>query len=180
MTTDMLFAHLRFQFHRHGWPAAVGLLLILGAIVWELFAVPALRTEAIIRRAEQSELGKQLAEQSKPHQTSANRLEDLYASLPADSAALAAVQTIHHAAAANGVNLPYGDYRLARDASNSLLRYQITLPARASYPQLRAWLSDVMNALPTAALDEISFQRDDVATPLVESRMRLTIFLKAG
>lgn len=180
MTLRHMLAHLRFQFYRHGWPAAAGLVLIVSAIGWQLFGAPALSAHTMALRTEQVELRKQLAQQSKPQETPRSRLEVLYASLPVATDTLAAVKTIHQAAAANGVKLAHGDYRLARDTGTPLLRYQITLPARASYPQLRAWLSDVMNAVPTAALDEINFRRDDVGSPSVESRMRLTLFLRAG
>lgn len=175
-----MLAHLRFQFYQHGWPAAAGLVLIVSAIGWQLFGASALSAHTMALRTEQVELRKQLAQQSRPQETPRSRLDALYASLPVASGTLAAVKAIHQAAAANGVKLAHGEYRLAHDTGTPLLRYQITLPARASYPQLRAWLSDVMNAVPTAALDEINFQRDDVGSPSVESRMRLTLFLRAG
>jgi len=108
------------------------------------------------------------------------RLSDLHASLPTDSDALAVIERLHHAATLHGVELPQGDYRLSRDASGTLLRYQITLPARGGYPQLRAWLADLMNALPTIALDGLAVQRDDVGSGRIDARVRLTLFLKAG
>ncbi|MDO9271493.1 MAG: hypothetical protein Q7T94_00555 [Rugosibacter sp.] len=175
-----MLAHLRFQFYRHGWPAAAGLVLIVSAIIWQLFGAPTLKAQTIALHTQQVELRKQLAQQSKPQETSRSRLDALYASLPVASGTLAAVKTIHQAAAANGVKLAHGEYRLVRDTGTPLLRYQITLPARASYPQLRAWLAEIMNALPSTALDEINFRRDDVGSPSVESRMRLTLFLKVG
>lgn len=180
MTVRLMLAHLRFQFYRHGWLAVVGLVLIVSAIMWQIFAVPALKAKTIALRSQQVELRKQLAKQSNAQATVGSRLDVLYASLPTASGTLAAVKTIHQSAAANGVKLAQGEYRLTRDTGTPLLRYQITLPARASYPQLRAWLAEVMNVLPTAALDEINFRRDDVGSPSVESRMRLTLFLKAG
>ncbi|MDO9449499.1 MAG: GspMb/PilO family protein [Rugosibacter sp.] len=177
-------AHLRFQFYRHGWPAAIGLVLVVSAIGWQIFGVAALRTQTASLRAEQSALRKQIAAQAEvqanPQNTPGRRLDALYASLPVAADTLAAVEAIHQAAAANGVKLAQGEYRLARDAGMPWLRYQITLPMQASYPQLRAWLVDVMNAMPTVALDEINFRRDDAGSPAVESRMRLTLFLKAG
>lgn len=175
-----MLAYLRFQFDRHGWLAAAGLVLIVSAIIWQFFGVPALKAQTVALRTQQVELRKQLAQQSKPQETSRSRLDALYASLPVASGTLAAVKTIHQAAAANGVNLAHGEYRLTRDTGTPLVRYQITLPARASYPQLRAWLAEMMNALPSTALDEINFRRDDVGSPSVESRMRLTLFLRAG
>ena len=46
--------------------------------------------------------------------------------------------------------------------------------------RLGAWLADLMNALPTIALDGLAVQRDDVGSGRIDARVRLTLFLKAG
>ena len=92
---------------------------------------------------------------------------------------LQAVETIHLSAAANGVKLATGDYRLVRDGSAKLQRYQMNLPAQASYASLHRWLAEVMNSVPSVSLDDISFQRDDVGSDSVEANVRLTLFLRA-
>lgn len=183
MTLPDIVAHLRFQLHRHGWPAMLGLALIVVAAVFQFFVVTEVRTHADALRAEQAVLRKRLAEQANPQEASNRQLAAFYAGLPVAAGADGMIETIHRAAAANDVTLTHGEYHLTRDSTASgmsLLRYQITLPARASYPQLRAWLADVMNAAPTMALDELSFQRDTVGSGMVESRVRLTLFLKAS
>ena len=180
MNRELFTAHLRHQLHRHGWPAAAGLLLGLIALLWQFVVVQAVRDQVLTQQVAQRELRHQHAAQSTPQQVAGNRLSDLYASLPTGSGALAAIERLHQAAALHGVELPQGDYRLSRDASGALLRYQITLPARGRYPQLRAWLAELMNGLPTVALDGLALQRDDVGTAQVDARVRLTLFLKAG
>ncbi|HMU90950.1 MAG TPA: GspMb/PilO family protein [Pseudomonadales bacterium] len=180
ITAELFTAHLRHQLHRHGWPAAAGLLLGLMALLWQLVIVQAVRSETLAQQAALEALRHQRAAQSTPRQVEGRRLSDLHASLPTDSDALAVIERLHHAATLHGVELPQGDYRLSRDASGTLLRYQITLPARGGYPQLRAWLADLMNALPTIALDGLAVQRDDVGSGRIDARVRLTLFLKAG
>lgn len=180
MTPRDVVAHLRFQLYRHGWPAAAGLALIAAATGFQFFGVAETRAQAAALRAEQAAQRQRLAERPNQEEASSGRLAAFYAGLPGAAGALEAVEAIHRAAGANGVKLAHGEYRLAREGGAQMLRYQITLPARSSYPRLRAWLADTMNAVPTAALDEISFRRDDVGSDSVESRVRLTLFLRAG
>lgn len=178
VTPRNILAHLRFQFARHGWPAAVGLALIASAMGLQFFGVEEARTHATELRAEAAALRQRQAQQPNQEEAAIKRLAAIYASLPASNGALEAVEIVHRAAEANGVKLANGEYRLVREGSAQLLRYQITLPARSSYPHLRAWLADVMNAIPAAALDDISFRRDDVGSDSVEARVRLTLFLR--
>ena len=118
-------------------------------------------------------------QQPDPDETAGKRLAVFYASLPDPKGMLDAVEIIHRAAKANGVKLATGEYRLVREGSAKLLRYQITLPARASYPMLRTWIAEVMNTVPTVALNDISFKREDVGSEAVEASVRLTLFLRA-
>lgn len=173
-------AQLRFQCYRHGWPAVVGLALLVGAVGLQLLGATEVRARADRLRAEQAELRKRLAQGPDQPQAAGGRLAVFYASLPAAADAAGALETIHRAAAANQVELAHGEYRLARDGGGALLRYQLLLPARTSYPQLRAWLAEVMNEVPAVALDELAFRRDDIGSGAVEAQVRLTLFLRAG
>lgn len=178
MTSRDAVAHLRYQLHRHGWLAVVGLALIAGAIGLQLFGVAQARAHTAQLRAQAAVVRQRLAQVPDQNEAANSRLAAFYASLPGASGALDAIDLIHRSAGANGVKLAQGEYRLTREGSAQLLRYQITLPARSNYLPLRAWLADVMNALPTAALDEISFKRDNVGNAAVEAHVRLTLFLK--
>jgi hypothetical protein len=59
------------------------------------------------------------------------------------------------------------------------MRYQITVPMRTDYPHIHAWLAQVLAQLPNAALDEVSFKREDAATPELDAKLRLTVFMRA-
>lgn len=179
MTSGRIIAHLRFQLQRHGWPALVGLLLLVASACGQVFGVAQANTRAQALREEQAALRQRQVAQPNPQEATNKRLAGFYAGLPAPAGALASIEAIHKSATTHGVKLAHGEYRMARDGKSPLLRYQITLPARASYPQLRAWIGDVMNMLPTAALDEINFRRDDVGSDVLEARVRLTLFLRA-
>lgn len=179
MTIALFLAQLRFQRHRHGWPAVAGLVLLAAAIGVQLIGVARQRSQAQELRVGLPELRQRLAQRPKQPEAESGRLDAFLNGLPGASGALEAIDAIHRAAAIHGVTLSNGEYRLVQEGTARWLRYQITLPARAAYPQLRAWLADVMDAVPTAALDEITLRRDAVGSDAVQARVRLTLFLKA-
>ena len=171
--------HLAFLLHRHGWPAAVGLLLM--ACIWPLahFGADAARTEALaLQQAQVAERARQ-ARQPDPKLDLATRQAEFEAGLPQAAGALQAVRHIHRSATEHDVVLSTGEYRLVSEPGGRLQRYQITLPAVGTYTDVRAWMADVLNELPTVALDELSIKRNAVGEPLVQARLRWSFYLKA-
>lgn len=179
MTIQNLGAWARFAIYRHGWVAVLGVVLIAAALGMEFIGIEQARTRLAELRSEALAQRQRQVQQPRTDETASKRLAVFYDSLPAPEGMHEAVDTIHRAAKASGVKLATGEYRLVREGSAGLLRYQISLPARASYPKLRTWLAVVMNALPAAALNDISFKREDIASESVEANVRLTLFLRA-
>lgn len=81
-------------------------------------------------------------------------------------------------AADSGVSLSQGDYRLQPDSDCNCQALQITLPIRGTYPQIRAFVDAALAKIPPLSLDEISFRRENVKSPVVEAQLRLTLYLK--
>jgi hypothetical protein len=176
MTLQLALAHLRFQLKRQGWLTTGGLLLLVLAAFIEVAEVASIRQQATDLRTKIS-----LRQQGRPHpqeDVSAQRLARFYSELPPVSSAHEAIRMIHRSASANHVKLANGDYRISPLANSGLVRYQFVLPARASYPQLRKWLADVMNTLPNAAIDDFSLRRDETGIEGAEANVRMTLFLK--
>lgn len=178
MTLKYLVAHLRFHLFRHGWPAMVGLMLLIAALGLHGFGVRAVQESTSIVRSQQATLQESTRFHLPQVDDSAKQQQALYAKLVDPSGALQAVNLIHRTAASHRVLLSSGEYRVVRDPKAQISRYQITLPVRSSYPNLRAWLAEVMNTIPTIALDEISVQRDTVASDDVDARVRLTLLMR--
>jgi hypothetical protein len=179
VTPRIISAHLRFQHDQHGWPALAGIALIALALAGQYFGVDQTIEQIVVLREKQSTLRQRQASLPNPDEAARVQAAAFYAGLPDGSDARDAVALIHRSAAEHGVKLATGEYRLVREGSARALRYQITLPARASYVQIRAWHADMMNALPALALDEISFRRDDTGIATVEARLRLSLFMRA-
>lgn len=178
-----LSTHLTFLLYRHGWPAAIGLLLM--AAVWPLahFGADSVRAQTLALQqaqvAERELERERKARQPDPKADQVSRLAAFEAGLPQAEGALQAVRHMHRSAAEHDVVLSTGEYRLVSEPGGRLQRYQITLPADGTYPDLRAWMADVLNELPTMALDELSLKRNAVGESQVQARVRWSFYLKA-
>jgi Tfp pilus assembly protein PilO len=90
------------------------------------------------------------------------------------------VLRIHQIAARNELALETGEYRLTNGKDGGLARYQISLPLRGGYAQVRTFLEQVLTQIPAAALEEVTIKRDSVGAPATETRVRLTLYLADG
>jgi len=110
----------------------------------------------------------------------ADQLEKFDQHFPALSEAPQLVLKIHEIAAQNSLTLDTGEYRLLRDRDGGLIRYEVTLPLRGTYWQVRLFVAQVLDELPASALEEITIKRDSVSAKSVETRVRLTLYLGNG
>lgn len=78
----------------------------------------------------------------------------------------------------NGLGLNEGEYRTAPDKGGRLLRFQMTLPVKGEYRQIRAFLSELSAEIPALALESVQFSRQSVADAEVEARIRLALYLE--
>jgi Tfp pilus assembly protein PilO len=109
--------------------------------------------------------------------TLAEQLAAFYAFFPAPQSSPDWLGKIHKAAKAKGLVLQSGEYKLERSSDSRLARYQITLPVVGSYAQIRGFVGQVLAEVPAAALEEITLRRESVASPRLEARIRLTLYI---
>ena len=179
MNRALLLAHLRYQIERQGWLALAGLLLVVLALLLQFAWLDGLEADNSALRDTLAAQGRKLAQQPAAQEATAQRQADFYAGLPEASEAVEAIAVLNRAAAHHKVGLVTAEYRVSRAGTGPLLRYQISVPLRSDYVALHAWLSEVLNRLPHAALDELSLQREDAAQGLLDARVRFTVFLRA-
>lgn len=179
MNTELLLAHARYQLARHGWLAAAGLALLLLSLLLQLSWLDGLQADNAQLRAELSAQRRQQAHKPQAQEDKALRQANFYAGLPDATEAVEAIELLNRAAAHHKIAIATAEYRVTRSGSGPLLRYQISVPLRADYVALHAWLAEVMNALPHAALDEFSLKREDVGQTALDARVRFTVFLRA-
>jgi hypothetical protein len=173
-----LSSRVRFLIERHGWPAVLGLAMVLASLPVFWFADATSRDTSQL----QEKLGAQRERaRNQPLPVSPTdaslALAEFSQLLPDMEISLKTVGLLHSSAAIHSVQLASGEYRLVREGDKGLQRYQITLPASGTYPAIRAWLADGVNAFPTLAMDEVTFARKSAESPLVEARVRWSLYL---
>jgi hypothetical protein len=87
------------------------------------------------------------------------------------------VRTLFALAAKTGLVLSQGEYKSAYDQNGRFHTYQVNLPVKGSYGAIWQFGMLALRAIPFASLDEISFRRDAIGEPVVEARVRLTLYL---
>ncbi|MBC8007533.1 MAG: hypothetical protein H7X76_05740 [Prolixibacteraceae bacterium] len=156
--------------------------IVLAALALGVYAmaVRPLASNALVLRDQvaglEAHAAKQVAD-TKPVRE-ASPLETFQEQLPGVAQAPAIVRQLHGLAQSAGLTLERGEYRPLPDASARLVRYQIVLPVKGSYAQVRRFLAAAMRDMPGLALDGIGFHRDKLAPDQLEVQLRFTAFLR--
>ena len=80
-------------------------------------------------------------------------------------------------AESRGLTLDQGEYQAAPDKVGRLVRFQMTLPLKGGYPQIRRFLAAMPDELPVMALETVQFERQNITDPEVEARLKLVLYL---
>lgn len=104
------------------------------------------------------------------------QLADFYQRLPTPTQSPEVLRRLYRNAQNAGLSLQRGDYRPRREAGSAVLRYQIELPLRGAYPNVRRFLERSLREEPGLALDGIGFRKDD--SGILETQLRLTLFVR--
>jgi hypothetical protein len=107
-----------------------------------------------------------------------DNLDAFFAALGKRRYAEQQVRTLFALAAKNGLSLSQGEYKTGYDRNARVSTYQVNLPVKGSYGAIWQFALGALRAIPFASLDDISFRRDSIGDPVVEARLRLTLYLK--
>ncbi|MFL9711318.1 type 4a pilus biogenesis protein PilO [Methylobacillus sp. Pita1] len=105
-------------------------------------------------------------------------LNAFYQFLPRESEATTLLNQVLDIAEQHGLVPEKVDYTLSRQSSAAFSKYQLSLPLQGQYLDIRRFIADVMNTLPSAALNDISLKREDMLSDHVEARLKLTLYLR--
>jgi len=175
--------HLQAGLDFLGWPGVVGLGLLAFCLVVYLSALLPAQHRLAEMLAQAGSLRAQLAKSKTTQmetQAPEAQLTSFYQFFPAQAATPDLLEKLYAAAEASGIALEQGAYRLTSGKGDKLDRYQITLPVRGSYPQIRKFIGRLLADLPAASLDGVSFQRQKISDTQVESQLKLTLYLGDG
>ena len=163
---------------RLGWGAAVG------ACALALAALCAWQSQRLEGR--QQELARQIAaaRTAKPAQhrvalpDGARRVAAFYAYLPAHDTIPDLLKQLVDVATSNGVVLAKADYKAQAEDGAAFMRYQITLPIKADYANVQAFIVGALRDMPALTLDSVTFKREQIDTGEVEARVHFNLLVR--
>lgn len=165
--------------------AALGILACLAAFAWTAYATEradeerdALRAAAARTASVSSPVPAAAPAPVLPAAAPPDTLDAFYAALGPRRYAEQQVKTLFALAARNGLSLSQGEYKSAYDRNARVHIYQVNLPVKGSYGAIWQFALGALRAIPFASLDDIGFRRDSIGDPVVEARLRLTLYLK--
>lgn len=172
---------LREAVRRLGLPGFGGAILLAAAAAGIVFAVlPGIasreRAQQHVQRA-QAQAAAVLRGELRIEPPPARQLDDFFARLPAQPAATSAIDGLYAAADAEKISLARGEYSLAVEQGTHMARYQILLPVRGSYAQLRRFIDAAIAQVPGLSVEDIDLQRKEVSATEVDGRIRMTLYL---
>ncbi|MEO8598499.1 MAG: type 4a pilus biogenesis protein PilO [bacterium] len=110
--------------------------------------------------------------------TPAEQLVAFYKKFPDERSSPEWLEKLVVMAQSHGLSLNEGEYKVTREKVGRLLRFHMTLPMKGEYPQIRKFLAALPSELPVVALENVQFERQKVADPIVEVRIKLILFLE--
>lgn len=172
--------HLHRLRHRFGFSGLAGLAVAVGGLAVYLFAVLPAERQAQSGTAQLLQLRMQpeataVAEPSRRGDGAA--LAEFYGQFPAMHVLPNLLKTLHALAQKHGIALARADFKFSRAEGDKLLRYEITLPVRSSYPDLRSFIEEAAHQLPTMGLSEINLKREAVGDNMVQARLNFVLYL---
>jgi hypothetical protein len=171
-----LLLRARLALLRLGAPACVAIALCTAGVAAWAWLLP--------QRAEQARLMAQplptpsaLAVAPPPPSSNQN-LAGFYQVLGEKRYAEQQVKVLFDLAAKSGLTLSQGEYKAAYDKASRVSTYQIILPVKGPYQSIWQFAMQALRDMPFASLDEVGFRRESIADPMVEARLRFTLYLK--
>lgn len=178
MNAVMLNLHrLRYYLGTFG---LAGLTVAMGGLVIYLFAVLPAERQAQSSAAQLLHLRMQpqitsVAEPSPIGGSAA--LAEFYGQFSTMQALPDMLKTLYALAQKHNIMLKRGDFKFGNAEGDKLLRYEITLPVKCSYPDLRSFLDETARKLPTMGLSEINLKREAVGDNMVKAKLAFVLFL---
>lgn len=168
---------------RHiGWPGvlAIGILAMCPAFYFSAILPEQTRLDAARHSADRLHEQFVLASVSPngPALSPEDQLAEFYHRFPVEGCSPQWLEKLVALAANRGLSLNDGEYKAMHDKVGKLVRYQMTLPVKGEYPQIRKFLTDLPGALPAVALENVQFERQKIADTNVEAKIRLVLYME--
>jgi hypothetical protein len=165
-----------------GIPGMLALGVLAGLPFFYLSAIAPVQERLDIARRGTFLLNEQMLQAGKTpfsgHQTPAGQLAEFYQIFPGERSSPLWLGKLAVLAKKNGLSLNEGEYKATRDKVGRLVRFQMTLPVKGEYSQIRRFLSALPAETPVIALENVQFARQNIADSTVEAQIRLALYLE--
>ncbi|MBL8478542.1 MAG: hypothetical protein JNK59_04475, partial [Sterolibacteriaceae bacterium] len=96
--------------------------------------------------------------------------------LPPPAEVLELFDRLQAAGEKNAVTIERATYNVIRHEQHAALQYEVNLPLRGSYPNLRQFLREALELAPSASLDSLNLQRTKASYAALEASVRISYF----
>ena len=173
---------LHVMLHYLGVAGVAGLFLAIAALGFYLLAVIPGQSRVAHRDVELAQLKAHppVIAPSVPEQGDAQALEAFYAQFPGMTGLSDMVEQLHKQAKADDIVLDVGEYKLQVEEDGRLVRYEILLPIKTGYPEMRRFIDEALHQFPTLGLKDISFKREAIGDDRMQAKLNLVLYLRRG
>jgi hypothetical protein len=181
---NQLALQLRWQVGRLGNAGKIGLGLIVASGIY-FFSAVLPQESALLKLKERADLLQmQALSKQTPGETENGRqmsgeqaLQAFYEFFPRIDSSPFWIRELVQLAKKQGVELSSSEYRLVNENDARLARYEMILPVKGRYSQIRAFMADALEAVPAMAISTIAIKRENVTSEKLEARLEINLYL---
>ena len=175
---------LRWQASRLGIIGKIGLGLLVAAGIY-FFSAVLPQESTLLKLKERADILRMQALSKKiPGETETAKqmsgdqaLQAFYDFFPRIDSSPFWIRELVQLAKKQGVELSSSEYRLINENDARLARYEMILPVKGRYPQIRAFMADALETVPAMAISAIAIKRENVTAENLEARLEINLYL---
>ena len=169
---------LNYKLRQLGWQGVLGLIFIAMSILLLIFVlVPSTqKIDALNLSFAELKANKSKGSVEVKADSQLDVIAKMNGLMPKQNEANNKIAQILHAATTVGLATDKVDYA-AQTYSGSFIKYQIKFPTQGSYIQIRQFINNALNALPTLALADIKLKREDIGSDVIDANIQFNLYV---
>jgi hypothetical protein len=145
--------------------------LLIAVLIWFLIMVKTVPT------SDQSE-SQEVAKTTIMAETPESPVNTVLSSAPEVKQVTYAIETLFSIASKHQLKLEEVMYQSQDTKKVPLLIYAIDFSVEQRYPRIKAFITDLLQALPYLALEQVSFEREEIRASQIRSDLRFILFME--
>jgi hypothetical protein len=90
------------------------------------------------------------------------------------------INEVVQSATEHAVEISGTEYRMVREKDVRLARYEMLVPVRGRYAQVRGFIADALRSVPPMALVDVAIKREGVQSELLDANLKFNLYLSEG